>query len=1242
MANITNNSSFNSTQNSIDQSSLKCIQINLGRGFDAHEELVSLINQESIDLVFISEPYLGKNKFIKNISNYSIHQFQSNNSTIKSAIIIKKAVFSTLSISSHSDSNIAIVQIRDSNNRKVYLISLYVEPRIDPLGTLDKLKQFVETNPFSDFVICGDFNAWHTMWNCHKNNHRGEKISQFITDNNLIVCNQGNSPTFSSTNANTQITRESIIDITLCSNTSRLSISDWRVDPELITRSDHFAISFGIRFTSFTPTKNIKLSTWMFNTSNKKMWESRKQPFRQEINKHINEEIDISNMDKEDINKYIIELTLIIQNTCRKVLPRPTKSRPRPVWWSEHLDDMKKQVIINHRKLSKAAKKKLPLIELLAEKHVLKTDYAKAIQEASNQSFKQFCNKQNKENVWSVTNRIIKTKPLSHPPATLILPDGSCTKDPTETSRLLIESLFPEDTFDNDVHKNIRNSTVNYHNTSNEPHFTKEEILAALQNMSPAKAPGHDGLTSDICLYFTQLYPLIIMKLLNRCLEISYFPKFWKLAVAKIIPKPGKDSYDRLESFRPIGLIPVFGKLLEKLMTQRLTHFMYSKELMTSNQFGFRQQTSTVDALHNAIDIVRAAKRDGLQVVTVSLDIKAAFDNAWWPAILHRLKRMNCPYNLYQMFANYFTEREVQIRFADNRQTKSMSRGCVQGSVCGPVLWNLIVDELLCAPLPEGTYLQAFADDILLISTSKTPADLENKTNTLLANIHNWGYKNKLTFSPAKTYACGFTNKATKIKLMFNNSQIMFHNSFKYLGIIIDRKLKFNNHVTSIIDKVKKIFNKLQIFVRATWGVHPENIKTLYLQVIEPIILYGSSVWSSALQLKYIRKKLLSLQRSFCINIIRAFKTINTPSSILLSGLLPLPNKIAGRAELEFARRNRVTSLLPNDITLETPAHPSNLLHPSFRRPITFSSAASQEELDSLVGQRLLYKIYTDGSKQEDGSTGAAVIVHPPYGRPIKFTHKLHDACSVFQAEQLAIARACEWADQSNCLETMVISDSLSSLLELGNPNSYNIHAVRTFHNIYNIFARGGTVEFVWSKAHVGIAGNEEADAAAKSACRSHKLPSHAQFPISFLKKHINSKFFQISSAYYSKHGTCNYTKKLFPTFSELSSFISNIPPDFQVTQFLTGHGYNRAYLHRFRISPTDKCPCDNISVQTNDHLYLECPRFASTRQNLLLICNIRNIDINNLLKISNSAELGKLFLDHIYYIVNNLKSFNK
>lgn len=170
-----------------------------------------------------------------------------------------------------------------------------------------------------------------------------------------------------------------------------------------------------------------------------------------------------------------------------------------------------------------------------------------------------------------------------------------------------------------------------------DPPFTTEEVLEQLNSMNPKKAPGMDNLPADFCSAFASAYPQLLTDIMNRCLSLQYFPTIWKKAYVKIIPKPNKPDYSALNSFRPIGLLNVFSKLLEKLFIKRITYKAAKLGLLNSRQFGFKEQTNTTAALDNALRVVREAKLNKELVLAVSLDIKAAFDNAWWPALFHRL-----------------------------------------------------------------------------------------------------------------------------------------------------------------------------------------------------------------------------------------------------------------------------------------------------------------------------------------------------------------------------------------------------------------------------------------------------------------------------------------------------------------------------------------------------------------------------------------------------------------------------
>ena len=122
--------------------------------------------------------------------------------------------------------------------------------------------------------------------------------------------------------------------------------------------------------------------------------------------------------------------------------------------------------------------------------------------------------------------------------------------------------------------------------------------------------------------------------LYNGCLQTGCFPRRWKRA--RIIPttKPGKENCNDASKYQPISLLNIGGKVLEKLLINRIMHFLHSNELQNQNQFGFTPQKRTTDAVMAVKDFKDEALTKGHIVALVSLDVKGAFDAAWWPSIL--------------------------------------------------------------------------------------------------------------------------------------------------------------------------------------------------------------------------------------------------------------------------------------------------------------------------------------------------------------------------------------------------------------------------------------------------------------------------------------------------------------------------------------------------------------------------------------------------------------------------------
>jgi hypothetical protein len=179
-------------------------------------------------------------------------------------------------------------------------------------------------------------------------------------------------------------------------------------------------------------------------------------------------------------------------------------------------------------------------------------------------------------------------------------------------------------------HKYIRGRLEEPIQTRGDRDFPIEEIKHTIESLDHKKAPGEDGITSDILLRkFTTLSKFIT--LFNGCLRNGCFPKRWKRAKRVPIIKYGKENSLRVSKCRPISLINTGGTILEKALINRIMHRAYTNYHLNRNQYGFTPQTGSIDIVMEIKDFVEASLEAGRIAVLVSLYVRDAFDAACCP-----------------------------------------------------------------------------------------------------------------------------------------------------------------------------------------------------------------------------------------------------------------------------------------------------------------------------------------------------------------------------------------------------------------------------------------------------------------------------------------------------------------------------------------------------------------------------------------------------------------------------------
>jgi hypothetical protein len=203
--------------------------------------------------------------------------------------------------------------------------------------------------------------------------------------------------------------------------------------------------------------------------------------------------------------------------------------------------------------------------------------------------------------------------------------------------------------------------------------FTKEEVRQVIESLQPKKAPGPNGITNEIVKLVFKMIPMTMTAIYNACLRTGCFPKNRKIAKILTIVKPGREKSADTSKYRPISLLNTEGKVLEKLLHKRIMHHLYKTEYLNKNQYGFMPPKEHGRRHHGNETIQRTPPRKRIMVF---LDVHGAFNSAWWPAILLRLREAKCPRNLFYLVQDYLKERKAILTINSFNMGKNMSKGC--------------------------------------------------------------------------------------------------------------------------------------------------------------------------------------------------------------------------------------------------------------------------------------------------------------------------------------------------------------------------------------------------------------------------------------------------------------------------------------------------------------------------------------------------------------------------------------
>ena len=334
------------------------------------------------------------------------------------------------------------------------------------------------------------------------------------------------------------------------------------------------------------------------------------------------------------------------------------------------------------------------------------------------------------------------------------------------------------------------------------------EILEIIRALNINKAHGHHGISIRMIKICDEslLKPLLILS--KNSLELSYYPDIWKKS--NINPPHKKNNKHLLNNYRPISLLPIFGKIFEKIIFKRIYDFLLKEKLLNPNQSGFRPSNSCINQLlaitHEIFEAFDC--NPTFEVRSVFLDMSKAFNKVWHEDLLYKLKSMGISGEFYDLLVNYLSGRLQRVIL--NGQTSSwrpILAGVLQGSILGPFLFLIYINDL---PSRLKSNDKLFADDTSVFTIVKDENESANVLNNDLSLISEWAFNLKMLFNPDPTKPAQevlFSRKKKTLNhptLSLNNIRVERASSQKHLGLILDKKLNFKQHIESAIVKINK------------------------------------------------------------------------------------------------------------------------------------------------------------------------------------------------------------------------------------------------------------------------------------------------------------------------------------------------------------------------------------------------------------------------------------------------------
>ena len=576
-----------------------------------------------------------------------------------------------------------------------------------------------ETQHKRHLMWVGDFNRHHPCWDSMSNNNlftkealeKAENLIQLVAEVGLDLALPAGTPT----HEHNVTKRWSRLDHVFITEHTLESITQCEALPaEQGLNTDHFPIITNIDLdVELTPKKEIS----NFRDVD---WDK----FREKLGERINT-WGVPNFIKSQkmLDKECDRLTNALQETIDEVVPNIILGPQAKRWWTRELTNLRKTMIRNRRKASKArGKRDNTAWDQFKE---ARREFGRELEKTKKNHWHDWLEKATDPDLWTAH------KYINAPPGDCgktRIPDLTYTDERgqqrastnEEKGKILAKTFFPDKPLTST--EGTRGKMPNP--ICKADLISRDQIARALKRLRPYKAPGPDRIPNVVLTKCADLIENRLWYIFTAIIEKGWYYAPWKKFTTVVLRKPGKPRYDVPKAYRPIALLNTMGKVLTSIVAEQLTYYTEKFELLPPLHFGGRPARTTSDAIQYLVYIIKDAWRKKQVTSVLFLDIEGAFPNAVNEKLIANLTRRRVPSAIVQFVNNMLKGRVTRLKFDDHESGNiSIDNGIGQGDPLSMVLYQYYNADLLDVPTTPAEHAAAYVDDTILVATAKTFED---------------------------------------------------------------------------------------------------------------------------------------------------------------------------------------------------------------------------------------------------------------------------------------------------------------------------------------------------------------------------------------------------------------------------------------------------------------------------------------------------------------------------------------